>query len=169
MWRLLNPIQSCNLHFQEQIASDIPQLEFGRSTGEVQSLSVDRFQTMNDSVRHAHLVSNETMTSKLNPLKFRRFLRQFNSRVVPNTDDDEERLSFLEQFTKGEPNKIVSHLDGTVGYQAALHELHERYGDPEIIASCFLKKALTWPAIKPNDAKSLDEFGIFLFEFNEIA
>jgi len=75
---------------------------------------------------------------------------------VPYTDDDEERLNYLEQFTAGEPNSIVhsySYLEGTVVYQSVLRELDERYGDNEIIASSFINKALNWPPVRPNDDK----------------
>ena len=60
-----------------------------------------------------------------------------------NCEDDEERLNFLEQFTVGEPNKIVSglrHMDAQQGYAAALSELAERNGNPEVIVNAFIKK-----------------------------
>ena len=96
-------------------------------------------------------------------------MRQFNTRIVPYTDTDDERLNFLEQYTSGDVNKIVqsfSYLDTTIGYQSALRELEDRYGDNEIIATAFINKALNWPQIKPNDAKSMDDLSVFLAECN---
>ena len=61
---------------------------------------------------------------------------------MPYTDDDEEKLNYLEQFTAGVPNSIVhsySYLEGTVVYQSVLRELDERY-------SSFINKALKWPS-----------------------
>ena len=58
-----------------------------------------------------------------NPLDYKKFMRQFRSKVVMNCEDDEERLNFLEQFTVGEPNTIVSglsYMDAPQGYAAAL-------------------------------------------------
>ena len=60
--------------------------------------------------------------------------------------------------------KGYGYLDSTVEYQAALRELEDRYGNNEIIASSFVKGALKWPYVNPNDSKSLDELAIFLSE-----
>ena len=40
-----------------------------------------------------------------------------------------------------------------------MKQLEERYGDHEVIANVFIKKALEWPSIRP---KSLNEFALFL-------
>ena len=60
-----------------------------------------------------------------------------------NCEDDEERLNFHEQFTVGEPNKIVSglsYMDAQQCYAVALTELAERYGNPEVIVNAFIKR-----------------------------
>ena len=101
------------------------------------------------------------------PLKYKQFVRQFEARIVANTDDDDERLTYLDHYTTGEPNKIVcslSYLDSSVAYSAIWHELNERYGDSDVIATTFINKALKWPFIHPNDVKALDEYSIFLCE-----
>ena len=105
-----------------------------------------------------------------NPLEFRRFLRQFHAKVVLNTQDDDERMNYLEQLTYGEANRCVagfSHLSGERAYKAAMTQLEERYGDNKVIATAFIKKALDWPAVK--DAKSIDEFALFLVECQNAA
>ncbi|XP_014670104.1 PREDICTED: uncharacterized protein LOC106811088 [Priapulus caudatus] len=97
------------------------------------------------------------------PLDYRKFLRQFNSRITAYTDNDDERLCFLEQYTTDEARRIVqgySHLAGSVGYKAALQELETRYGDPEVIGSAYVQKVLRWPSIKPDNPKALDEYGV---------
>ena len=94
-------------------------------------------------------------------------MRRFKTKVLVNCDDMDERLNFLEQFTTGEPNRIVvgySYLDATKGYHAALQEMEDRYGDPDVIINAFIKKALSWPTIKPDNPKALDDFGVFLRE-----
>jgi len=101
------------------------------------------------------------------PMDYRRFLRQFNSRVAAYATDDEERLNYLEQFTTGEANKIAvgySHMGGTVAYEAILKEFKARYGDSEVIAAAYIKRALDWPVVKPDDSHGLDDLGIFLME-----
>ena len=52
----------------------------------------------------------------------------------------------------------------TDGYQLALKELERRYGNPEILVKSFINKALTWPQIKPDDCKELDNYALFLSE-----
>jgi hypothetical protein len=76
-------------------------------------------------------------------------------------------MNYLEQFTGGEANKIVvglSYLNSNIAYTTAMNELDERYGNPDVVAHSFVKKALSWRNIKPNDAKGLDEYAIFLVE-----
>ena len=103
------------------------------------------------------------------PLEYNKFMRQFRSKVVTNTNNKDEMMTFLEQFTVGEANKIVqgfSYLDAELGYDRALHELEERYGNDHVIASAFVKRALDWPIILNDKPKALDNFAIFLAECN---
>ncbi|XP_071948974.1 uncharacterized protein [Antedon mediterranea] len=99
-------------------------------------------------------------------LEFKRFIRQFKSRVEQFCSAD-EKLQYLEQFTTGEAHRIVkgfSYLDADTGYPSAIKELTERYGDPEVIANAFVKKLYSWPVLRSSDSKSLDDFAIFLKE-----
>ena len=106
------------------------------------------------------------------PLQFRKFVRQFNAKVVKNCETEDEKMNYLEQFTYGEANKVVSgysHMIGEYAFKGAMKQLEERYGSSDIIASAFIQKALDWPSIKSNDAKSLDEFSLFLVECENAA
>nr|XP_006821169.1 PREDICTED: uncharacterized protein LOC102805354 [Saccoglossus kowalevskii] len=94
-------------------------------------------------------------------------MRQFKSRVVANTETGDERMDYLEQYTTGEANTIVSgfgYLDASRGYPAALKELEDRYDNSEIIASAYIKRAMKWPSITASNAKGLDEYVMFLSE-----
>ena len=118
-------------------------------------------------VRHLNKPQVEISKFDGNPLMYRKFMRQFQTRIVNNTDDDDEKMTYLEQLTTGEVHKIVrsfSHLDASIGYEAVLRELEDRYGDNETIAGSFIKKVLKWPNIKANDSRGLDEFSVFLCE-----
>ncbi|CAG2235127.1 unnamed protein product [Mytilus edulis] len=78
-----------------------------------------------------------------------------------------DEIVTLLQFTIGEPHRIASgfsHLDAKKGYEAALEEFNDRYGDPDVIAHAYVKRALDWSVIKPDNAKALDDFSIFLRE-----
>ncbi|XP_061191629.1 uncharacterized protein LOC133199818 [Saccostrea echinata] len=102
-----------------------------------------------------------------NPMDYQRFIRQFNTKVCANTSSYEERLNFLLQFTSFEANRIVtgySHLNAEGGYKAALDEFKDRYGDPDIVAQAYVRKALNWSSIKQDNARGLDDYAIFLTE-----
>ena len=102
-----------------------------------------------------------------NPMDFRRFKRQFHTRIVCYTDSDDERMTYLDQYTISDAHRIVvgySHLENGAGYTTAMQELEARYGDPEVIAHAYIRKALEWPIIKSENAKALDDFGVFLME-----
>lgn len=50
-----------------------------------------------------------------------------------------------------------------MGYKAAMLESEERYGDSDVIARVYMKKALDWHKIdKPKD---FNNFSIFLKEY----
>jgi len=42
-----------------------------------------------------------------NPMEYRRFLRQLETQVFVNCESDDDELSYLDQYTTGELNKIV--------------------------------------------------------------
>lgn len=43
--------------------------------------------------------------------------------------------------------------------------LRNRYGDPDVVAQTYVKKALNWPAIRPDNSKALDSYAIFSTEY----
>ena len=101
------------------------------------------------------------------PIEYARFMRHFKTTISVLCDSDDERMSYLEQCTTGEANRIVqgfSYLDATIGYNAAIKEFNERYGSNDVVANAFINKALNWPQVKGDNPKSLDDFGIFLVE-----
>jgi hypothetical protein len=71
------------------------------------------------------------------------------------------------KYNRGEANRVVSgysHLSGERAYDASMMALKDRYGDTDVIASAFIKKALEWPTIRNTDTKLLDEFALFLVD-----
>ncbi|XP_053389065.1 uncharacterized protein LOC128552083 [Mercenaria mercenaria] len=76
-------------------------------------------------------------------------------------------MNFLLQFTTGEAHKIASgysHLSAEVGFTATMKEFKDRYGDPDVVANEYVKKALEWSVIKADNPKALDQYSIFLKE-----
>jgi hypothetical protein len=101
------------------------------------------------------------------PLTFRRFMRQFNTSIANNCVSPEERLNYLEQFTRGQPKDIVAgwlHVDPNIGYTAAVRELQELYGDEDVIVNAFVSKVLAWSSIRADKPSDLSKFSIFLTE-----
>lgn len=71
----------------------------------------------------------------------------------------------MEQYTTGEPQEIVrscEHMPTSRGFKEAKRLLQRHYGDELIIASAYVDKALKWPQIKPDDAKALSTYAMFL-------
>ena len=99
-------------------------------------------------------------------LDFNRFMRQLESRVFPHCEDDEEKLTFLEQYTEGEPRQIVkgfAHLSSK-GFKTQCTSFKDRYGNPIVVSNHYLNKVLSFPSFKIDDVKSLDEFALLLNE-----
>ena len=74
---------------------------------------------------------------------YQRFMRQFDYYASSYCENDSERLAYLEQFTEGEPHEVVigySSLGASAGYEAAMRETKERYGNEEVIANAHLKR-----------------------------
>ena len=96
-------------------------------------------------VQHLRKPISEIKKFGGDPLEYRKFCRQFNARIVVNAETEEEKMTYLEQFTYGEANKVVSgfgQLNTEHAYASAMKQLEERYGDDEVIANAFIKKAL---------------------------
>ena len=100
-------------------------------------------------------------------LSFNKFLRQIETRILQYCDCDYEKLTFLEQYTSGEPHDIVTrfgHLNDN-GFQFAMRELKDRYGNPHVVAEHYKDKILGFRDIKMDDVKALDEFAMLLSEY----
>jgi hypothetical protein len=125
---------------------------------------VDSVQTVARELRKPHADIQKLSGS---PMDYKRFMRQFNTRIVTYTDNDDERLNYLDQYMEADAHQIVvgySHVEGALGYAAVIKEFEMRYGDPDVIAAAYVKRALDWPSIKADDAKALDQYSIFLME-----
>ena len=100
-------------------------------------------------------------------LSFNKFLRQVETRVFVYCDSEYEKLTYLEQYTSGEPKEIVTrfgHLNEN-GFQLAMQELKDRYGNPHVVAEHYKDKILGFKDIKMDDVKALDEFAMLLSEY----
>lgn len=65
---------------------------------------------------------------------------------------------------EGDPFQLPScqHKDPEHGYIVSKALLQEHFGNDYKIAMAYIKKALAWPTIKSEDAKSLQAYALFL-------
>ena len=60
----------------------------------------------------------EIKKSDVDPLKYRKFIRQFYAKVVANSTDNNERMNYLVQMTYGEAYRVVSGFSHVIGEKA---------------------------------------------------
>ena len=99
------------------------------------------------------------------PLEFMTFIRAFQHAIDSRAESSEDKLYFLEQYTRGEPKDLVKscqHMPADRGYTEAMRLLHDRYGNVLKIASSLMEKAFKWPQIRSEDGKALSTFSLFL-------
>ncbi|XP_060799417.1 uncharacterized protein LOC132901020 [Neoarius graeffei] len=98
-------------------------------------------------------------------LEYKSFIHNFKNTIERKTDNCRDRLQYLIQYTKGQAQRLVKsceYMEPDRGYEKALKLLKENFGNEYKISCAYLEKALSWPQIKPQDAKSLQEFAMFL-------
>lgn len=96
---------------------------------------------------------------------YQAFMRAFERNIEEKTGDTRDCLHFLGQYTRGQSRVLVrscQQMDADREYTKAKALLEEHFGNEQKIASAYLDKALLWPAIKPEDVKSLQAYALFL-------
>lgn len=115
--------------------------------------------------KQCQLPTKDIPVFKGDTLQYKPFIRAFEHSIEQKTDNDQDKLYFLEQFTAGEPQELVrscAHMPPSKGYYEAKRLLHKHYGDELQIASAYIDKALKWPQIKSDDGKALNAYAMFL-------
>lgn len=98
-------------------------------------------------------------------LQYRAFLHSSEHIIESKTDDNEDRLHFLIQYTRGLPQELVrscQHMTPSRGYQKAKQLLKKHFGKEYRISCAYIEKALSWPSVKSEDPKALQAFSLFL-------
>ncbi|KAL1250809.1 hypothetical protein QQF64_018605 [Cirrhinus molitorella] len=99
------------------------------------------------------------------PLHYHDFMRTFEEVVEKKSSGYVDCLHFLEQYTRGQAKELVrscQHMIPSQGYIRAKALLKEHFGNEVRIASAYMEKALSWKTIKSEDAKALQDYGLFL-------
>ncbi|KAL7848676.1 hypothetical protein SRHO_G00202990 [Serrasalmus rhombeus] len=113
----------------------------------------------------SQLPTKDISVFKGDALHYKFFIRAFEHAIEHKTDNDQDKLYFLEQYTDGEPQELVrncAHMTPIKGYRKAKRLLHEHYGNELWIASAYIAKALKWPQVKSGDGKALNAYAMFL-------
>lgn len=99
------------------------------------------------------------------PLEYNSFIGSIEHGIENRTDNNRDRLQYLLQYTSGQPHELVKsciHMEPSVGYTKAKQMLKEFFGDDFKIAEAYIKEALDWQTIKPEDGTALQSFALFL-------
>lgn len=113
----------------------------------------------------AVLPKREIPIYKGDHLKYHTFIKAFENGVERNTTNNSDQLYFLEQQTKGHAKELVrscQYIHPDHRYYRVKTLLKEQFGNEQIVARCYMDKALSSPAIKMEDVKALRDYSLFL-------
>ena len=100
-----------------------------------------------------------------NILQYNSFIHSFEHIIESRTDNNQDRLQFLIQYTKGQAQQLVKScqfMDANRGYRKARQLLKEHFGNAYRISCAYIEKALSWPVIKSEEPRALQDFALFL-------
>lgn len=108
---------------------------------------------------HPHILpKREIPIFNGDPLQYISFIRAFEHGTEEKTNNDKDRLYFLEQFTMGLPKDLIQscqHLPPDRGYALAKDLLKEHFGNEFKVSNAYLEKVLNWAALKAEDLQGL--------------
>ncbi len=113
--------------------------------------------------RQAGLPKKEILVFSGDPLKNKSFMQSFKCNIEDKTNNNQDRLYFLEQFTSGKPKDLVQsccHRNADDGYKEAMRHLEYHFGNEFKIISAYIEKALDWNTIQPDDGKELQSYAL---------
>jgi hypothetical protein len=129
-----------------------------RKQNEITELLVKQHQA-------ALLPSREIPTFYGDALQYRSFIMAFEQGIERKVDNAQDKLFYLEQYTKGEPNLLVRsflHMDPERGLREAKEQLEWHFGNVMKLTSAHMDKVLSWPPIKAEDGPALRSYALFL-------
>lgn len=101
-----------------------------------------------------------------NVLQYKAFIHWFDHIIEAKTDNYSDRLLFLIQYTRGKAQELAKScqlIDDTKrAYIKARKLLDKHFGNDYRISCAYINKALSWPTIKNEDVKALQDFALFL-------
>lgn len=113
----------------------------------------------------ALLPPREIPTFDGDALQYRTFIKAFEQGIERKVDHVQDKLFYLEQYTKGAPNQLVRsflHMDPDRGFRKAKEQLEWHFGNAMKLTSAHMDKVLSWPSIKVEDGPALRSYALFL-------
>ncbi|XP_078665790.1 uncharacterized protein LOC144908131 [Branchiostoma floridae x Branchiostoma belcheri] len=98
-------------------------------------------------------------------VEYTQFIKAFKHAIEDKTQDPEDRLHYLGQYTRGEARELVTScvlMDPEEGFKEAKRLLEERYGTPFKVSRAYAEEAKRWSEIKHDDKPALRKFSLFL-------
>ncbi len=98
-------------------------------------------------------------------LQYTSFIHSFEHMVERKTENNQDRLQLLIQYTRGQAQRLVKsceYMSPSKGYKTAKKLLKENFGNEYKISCAYMERANSWPAIKPEDSKALQDFAMSL-------
>ncbi|KAJ8037714.1 hypothetical protein HOLleu_18605 [Holothuria leucospilota] len=95
---------------------------------------------------------------------YRAFIAAFEHNIEKFTENDQDRLYYLQQYTSGRPREMVRSCmgkDRNRGYDQARKELEEEYGDDFKIISSYRKEIEMMKSIKGDDTMAMKDYLTF--------
>lgn len=138
---------STGLNIQVPGHSDYPQAD--SSIIQVMQKQNDLTELLVRQQRQIQLPSKDIQVFTGNPLTYRPFIRSFEHIIEKKkTDNEKNKLYYLEQYTAGEPQEIVRSCEYMLlsrGFIEAKSLLQRHYGDELIIARAYIDNVQKWP------------------------
>ena len=111
------------------------------------------------------LPTKEPPTFDGNPFDYPAFITAFDTIISSNVNKDNDRLYYLEKYTRGKANEVVKGFLSVASedsYSQARKLLDERFGNPVYVAEAYKLSMRNWPNISEGNSKALQEFSDFL-------
>ena len=93
------------------------------------------------------------------------FITAFETLIESTVDDCSEHLYFLDQYTSRKVKELIKgclQMKGEDSSKEARRLLKKRFGDPYKMASAYVAKLSSWPAVKANDRTGFQKFPFVL-------